>query len=254
MPWIEIEEATVDIPVFDSRSMSLKARVGGMLRRPGQPAKAALGHAVIRALEQVSLRLVDGDRVGLIGRNGSGKTTLLRVLGGIYEPTQGQVRVSGRTRTLLDLTLGIDLEATGFENIYLRGYALGMTRKMIATAESEICEFSELGERLEYPVRTYSTGMLLRLAFSISLISPHEIMLIDEVIGVGDAGFIGKTRAKLASTVNRSQIVVVASHALDLLTAMCNKAIYLREGRIIAFGPAGDVISMYDRDIASGAS
>src|SRR5262245_55211111 len=155
MAWIEVEGATVDIPVFDSRSMSLKARVGGLLRRSSRRSGAGPAHSVIRALEQVSFRLDDGDRVGLIGRNGSGKTTLLRVLGGIYEPTQGQVRVNGRTRTLLDLTLGIDLEATGLENVYLRGYALGMTRKMIAAAEAEICEFSELGARLEYPVRTY---------------------------------------------------------------------------------------------------
>jgi homopolymeric O-antigen transport system ATP-binding protein len=253
MAWVEVEDATVDIPIFDDRSMSLKSRAGGLWQRRRGLSGAKPEHAIVRALDHVSLRLVEGDRVGLIGRNGSGKTTLLRVLGGIYEPTQGQVRASGRTCTLLDLMLGIDLEATGIENIYLRGYALGMTRKMVANAESEICEFSELGQRLKYPVRTYSAGMLLRLAFSISLISPHDIMLIDEVIGVGDASFLGKTRAKMADAVNRSQIVVVASHALDLLTAMCNKAIYLREGRIIAFGPVADVISTYRLDTAASS-
>ena len=253
MAWIEMDGVTIDFPVFDSGSMSVKSHMGATLRRLCGFEAPKPEHVTVRALEDISFRLVDGDRVGLIGKNGCGKTTLLRVLGGIHEPTQGQVRLSGRTSSLLDLTFGIDLEATGIENIYLRGYALGMTKKMIKRAEAEICDFTELGPRLQYPVRTYSSGMLLRLAFSISLISPHDIMLIDEVIGVGDASFIGKARAKLASTLAQCRIVVVASHALDLLEGICNKAIYLRDGHIVEFGPIGDVISTFGHEIAAGS-
>jgi homopolymeric O-antigen transport system ATP-binding protein len=251
MSWIAVENVTIDIPVIDSHSVSLKARVMSALRSrskvPGnQPARP-----VIRAIESVSFDLAEGDRVGLIGKNGSGKTTLLRVLAGIYEPMQGQVRLCGRTSTVLDLTFGIDVEATGIENIYLRGYALGMTKKMIKSVESDIVDFTELGQRLQHPVRTYSAGMILRLAFSISLMSPHEIMLIDEVIGVGDASFIGKARTMLEGTLAQSGIVVLASHAINLIEEMCNKAIYLREGRIMKFGPVSDVVAMFRGDIAA---
>ncbi len=253
MTWIEVESVTVDLPILDSHSVSLKKRVVAVMKElgGGQAAKPARHH--IRALENVTFGLTDGDRVGLIGKNGSGKTTLLRVLAGIYEPPQGQVRVSGRTSTLLDLTFGLDMEATGIENIYLRGYAMGMSTRMIKGAEAGIIEFTELGERLADPVRTYSAGMILRLAFSISFMSPHEILLLDEVIGVGDASFIGKTRAKLASAITQSGIVVIASHAIDLIEGMCNKAIYLRDGRMIAFGPVTDVTSTFKREIAAGS-
>ena len=253
MTWVEVENVTIDIPVLDSHSVSLKRRVASALQRPAKNRETKPAQQIIRALEGVSFGLAEGDRVGLIGKNGSGKTTLLRVLAGIYEPMQGQVRLCGRTSTVLDLTFGIDMEATGIENVYLRGYALGMTKKMIKSVESEIVDFTELGQRLHHPVRTYSAGMILRLAFSISLMSPHEIMLIDEVISVGDASFIGKARATLESALAQSRIVVVASHAIDLIEGMCNKAIYLREGRIISFGPVSDVVSTFKRDIAVGS-
>ena len=253
MAWIELDGVTIDFPIFDSRSMSVKSHVATALQRLCGLGASQWGRVTVRALDDISFRLVDGDRVGLIGKNGCGKTTLLRVLGGIHEPTHGQVRLSGRTSTLLDLTFGIDLEATGIENIYLRGYALGMTKAKIKEQEGEICDFTELGQRLQDPVRTYSAGMLLRLAFSISLISPYDIMLIDEIIGVGDGSFIGKARTKLVSTLAQSRIVVVASHALDLLESLCNKAIYLRDGHIVEFGPVRDVISTYRHEITAGS-
>jgi ABC-type polysaccharide/polyol phosphate transport system ATPase subunit len=253
MTWVEVENVTIDIPVIDSHSVSLKTRVASALRGLGGSPRVKPTRQIIRALEGVSFRLMEGDRVGLIGKNGSGKTTLLRVLAGIFEPIEGLVRLCGRTSSVLDLTFGIDMEATGIENVYLRGYALGMTKKMIRTLEPEIVEFTELGQRLQHPVRTYSAGMVLRLAFSISLMSPHEIMLIDEVIGVGDASFIGKARAMLANTLAQSRIVVVASHSIDLIEEMCNKAIYLRDGRIIKFGPVADVVSTFKGEIAAAS-
>lgn len=251
MTWISVENVTIDIPVIDSHSVSLKARIMAALRPSDKAPRTSSAQRVIRALDGISFSLAEGDRVGLIGKNGSGKTTLLRILAGIYEPMQGQVRLCGRTTTVLDLAFGIDMEATGIENIYLRGYALGMTKKMIKSVENEIVEFTELGQRLQHPVRTYSAGMILRLAFSISLMSPHEIMLIDEAIGVGDAGFIGKARARLEGTLAQSGIVVLASHAINLIEDMCDKAIYLREGRMIKFGSASDVVAMFKRDIAA---
>lgn len=253
MSWIAVENVTIDIPVINSHSVSLRTRVLSALQRRTKIRATKPPHQVIRALDDASFYLTEGDRVGLIGKNGSGKTTLLRALAGIYEPLQGTVRMSGRTTTVLDLTFGIDVEATGIENIYLRGYALGMTKKTIRNAETQIAEFTELGERLKHPVRTYSSGMILRLAFSISLMSPHEIMLIDEIIGVGDASFIGKARAMLEGTFARSGIVVVASHAIDLIEGMCNKAIYLREGRIIEFGAVSDVVATFRREIAAAS-
>lgn len=254
MTWIEVDNVTIDLPLLDSHSVSLKRRIAAMLRNLGGSPVAKPSCEFVRALEGLSFTLVDGDRVGLIGKNGSGKTTLLRVLAGIYEPVQGQVRLLGRTSALLDLAFGLDMEATGIENIYLRGYALGMNKRTISKMEGEIAEFTELGERLSHPVRTYSTGMILRLAFSISFMAPHEIMLLDEVIGVGDASFISKATAKLTGVIAQSRIVVVASHAIDLIEGICNKALYLREGRIVKFGPVDDVVSTFKRDIAAASS
>ncbi len=251
MALIDVENVTVEIPLFDSHSTSLKRWIAAAMGKRDNRHDAQCEQRTVRALDDISLRLVDGDRIGLIGKNGSGKTTLLRVLAGIYEPAVGQVRVDGRTTTVLDQAFGIDMEASGTENIYLRGYALGMSKRMIKSVESEIAEFTELGRRLVHPVRTYSTGMMLRLAFSISLMSPHEILLIDEIIGAGDASFVEKTREKLRSTLAQSRIVVVASHSLELIESMCNKAIYLRDGRLNKFGPVMDVVSAFRRDASS---
>jgi ABC-2 type transport system ATP-binding protein/lipopolysaccharide transport system ATP-binding protein len=249
MAWIEVDQATIELPVFDGRLMSLKLRALNAIKHLAISERRDAEQDFIRALDNISFRAVDGDRIGLVGTNGAGKTTLLRMLAGIYEPTRGLVRSSGRSLAILNPALGIDGEATGVENIYLRGYALGMTRNEIREVEAEIGHFTELGGRLHHPVRTYSAGMTLRLAFSISLMAPHDIMLIDEVIGVGDAGFIDKARARLTSAVARSRIVVVASHALDMLEGLCNKAIYLRQGRIVTFGPVAEVISAFRQDV-----
>ncbi len=254
MAWVDVDNASVDIPIFDSKSMSFKARVATLCRRLGGFGEDGASYEIVHALKNVSFRLKDGDRVGLIGRNGCGKTTLLRTIAGIYEPTAGQVRVSGETCAILDLMLGMDMDATGIENIYLRGYAVGMSRKAIGDIESEIADFTELGAHLNYPVRTYSAGMVLRLAFSASLMTPHDIMLLDEVIGVGDANFMQKARARLDDVLARSRIVVVASHSVDLLESMCNKGIYLRDGCLVECASIGETVSAYRRDIAVGAA
>jgi ABC-type polysaccharide/polyol phosphate transport system ATPase subunit len=158
----------------------------------------------------------------------------------------------GRVTALFDLALGFDLEATGYDNIYLRGYSMGMNSGTMRGLVPGIAEFTELGDRLNDAVRTYSAGMMLRLAFATSLMSPHEILLLDEVIGAGDAAFLAKARNRMSSVVAQSRILVLASHALDLVEEMCNKAIYLREGRLAEFGSVHDIVSSYRRDLAGG--
>jgi ABC-2 type transport system ATP-binding protein/lipopolysaccharide transport system ATP-binding protein len=254
MAWVEVDNVSVDIPIFDSKSVSFKARAATLFKRLGGFGGHGESCEIVHALRNVSFHLKDGDRVGLIGRNGCGKTTLLRTVAGIYEPTAGQVRVAGQTCAILDLMLGMDMDATGIENIYLRAYAVGISRKEISNIEREIADFTELGAHLKYPVRTYSAGMVLRLAFSASLIAPHEIMLLDEVIGVGDASFIQKARARLDDVIARSRIVVVASHSVELLESMCNKGIYLRDGCLVEFASIQETVAAYRRDIAVGAA
>ena len=251
MARIELDCVTVDIPIIAGHSLSLKGSLSTLTQNlltsggRGEP-------RTLTALRDLSLIIEDGDRVGLIGLNGSGKSTLLRVLAGIYEPTGGEVRVSGQTNALIDLALGFDLEATGYENIMLRGYMLGMTFSAMTRLVPDVAAFTELGDRLNDPIRTYSAGMMLRLAFATSLMCPHDILLLDEVIGVGDAAFISKAISRLTSVVEQSRIVVLASHALELIQGICNKAIYLRGGRIAAVGAVGETVSCYQRDLANG--
>ncbi|MCW5770623.1 MAG: ABC transporter ATP-binding protein [Rhodospirillaceae bacterium] len=248
MVYVDVSGVSVKLPVFDGRSASLKAHIARLGRRAGRIEVDDARHASIHALVDVDLHLEEGDRVGLIGRNGSGKTTLLRVLAGIYEPTAGTVRISGSTCALLDLTLGMDMEATGFENMYLRGYALGMSHRSIQAAERDIADFTELGAYLALPVRTYSAGMALRLAFAISVAASHDILLMDEVVGAGDAAFLARARRKLDDRMSRARILVVASHASEFLRSTCSKGVYLRQGRIVKVGPIDEVLADYARE------
>ena len=252
MAWIELDGVTIEFPVITGRSMSLKRSVLALAQSLGRAPGAGDRARMVTALHDLSLVFNEGDRVGLIGLNGSGKSTLLRVLAGIYEPVRGEVRVSGRTNALIDLAAGFDLEATGYENITLRGYTLGMSLAALRDLAPDVAAFTELGDRLNDPIRTYSAGMMLRLAFATLLMCPHDVLLLDEVIGVGDSAFLAKARNRLTSVLERSRIVVFASHALDLIEAICNKALYLREGRIAAFGSVGETISCYRKDLASG--
>ena len=251
MAWIKLDHVTVEFPIIAGRSMSLKSSLLALAVNPFRTSSRHDQARVVTALHDLSLAIDDGDRVGLIGLNGSGKSTLLRVLAGIYEPTQGEVHVSGHANALIDLALGFDLEATGYENITLRGYTLGMSISAMRDLVPDVATFTELGDRLNDPIRTYSAGMMLRLAFATSLMCPHDILLLDEVIGVGDAAFLAKARNRLTSVLEQSRIVVLASHALDLVGGICNKAIYLREGRIAACGPVGETISSYQKELTT---
>lgn len=241
---IRLESVTVDFPIYSARTRSLKTSLlhRGTGGRIGHNAESVL---CVRALEDVSLMIEHGDRVGLLGHNGSGKTTLLRVLAGVYEPPQGRVWRQGRVTSMIDVGLGVDPETTGYENITTCGLLLGLTPKEIQQRTEEIAEFSELGEYLALPVRTYSTGMLMRLTFAVCTCIKPEILIMDEWLSVGDAAFVEKAKRRLEAFIDRAGILVLASHDLRLLERTCTKGIHLNAGRIQASGPIGEVVEEY---------
>jgi len=245
---IHLLDASVAYPIYDARSRSLKNAV---LRGIGGRIAAYEGRVAVQALSGVSLQLRDGDRLALIGHNGAGKSTLLKVLAGIYEPSQGRVRIEGRVSSLTDLTMGMDLEATGYENIVMRGVFLGLSHAEAKAKLPEIEAFTELGEFLNLPVRSYSTGMLVRLAFAVSTASRPEILIMDEMIGAGDAAFSAKAKARVTDYIARSSILVLASHDKAVLRQFCNKGALLRKGRLERFGPLEDVLNSYEHQPAA---
>jgi ABC-2 type transport system ATP-binding protein/lipopolysaccharide transport system ATP-binding protein len=212
----------------------------------GRIARDASDRVCVQALRDVSLTFCHGDRVGLIGHNGAGKTTLLRVLAGVYEPSHGRLRCEGQAVALFDPALGMEMEATGYENIFLRGLILGLSPKEIREQAEAIAEFTELGDYLAMPVRTYSSGMMLRLAFAVSTSISPEILLMDEWIVAGDSQFMEKAKKRMESFVGRSNILVLASHSLDLIRRWCDKVVLLEKGRVTAFGSLNEVLSKYN--------
>jgi len=250
MTTIELIDVSVDFPIYTAQTRSIRA---DLLRRIGGRIQKNKDHhrLVVNALRNINLSLRPGDRLGLVGPNGAGKSTLLRVLAGVYEPPQGTIRIDGRVSSLLDVTLGIDPELNGYDNIILRGVLLGMTVDEARDKTPSIAEFSELGDFLNLPVRTYSSGMMLRLAFAICTATRPDIVLLDEIVGVGDAEFSEKAKARTRQFANDASIVVLASHDPSTLRNFCDKAALLREGRIIEIGPVADVLNLYGRTSSS---
>ena len=240
---LQLAGVTVDFPVYSADTRSLKSDLlhkgtGGRIGRAGSI-------LTVRALEDVDLVFERGDRVGLVGANGSGKTTLLRVLAGVYQPVLGWVRRQGRVTSLFDISHGVDPGVTGYENIVVRGMCLGLTPAEIRERIDEIAAFTELGDYLAMPVHTYSTGMMLRLAFGVCTCIEPEILLMDEWVGVGDAAFIEKAERRLDEFVDRTGILVLASHIPVLLERTCTTGVLLDAGRVRAFGPIGEVLREY---------
>jgi homopolymeric O-antigen transport system ATP-binding protein len=244
MSSIRLENVTVDFPIYSSSNRSVKQLVLSV-GTGGRIAREAGKRIIVRALENISLEVKDGDRLGLIGPNGSGKTTLLRVMAGVYEPVQGSYWCDGRITPLFDPQLGMDIEATGFENIIVRGLYMGMRREEIEAKLPEIAAFTELGDYLAMPVRTYSSGMMLRLAFAVSTCVAPEILLMDEWIAVGDPGFLAKAQRRMDEFVTQSSILVLATHNWDLLTQVCNRVIQLDSGHIKAMGTPADFAGFF---------
>lgn len=254
----------VEFPIYDPRMRSLKYSMGikqitqGISRIKarnlnvgGQIGAGEAGRIVVKALDGVSFEITEGDRVGLLGHNGSGKTTLLRTLAGIYEPVSGAIQANGRVFPLFDLQLGMDPDATGLENIWMRGKMLGLGTNQIRDALDDIANFTELGDYLYMPIRAYSAGMSLRLAFAISTAIVPEILVLDEMIGAGDAAFIARADARLKTFLARTGILVIASHAVPILRQWCNKGMLLEQGKLVAFGPLEEVISLYQSKVSA---
>jgi ABC-2 type transport system ATP-binding protein len=246
MASIQLNDVVVSFPVYDQSSRSLKKRIvsattGGRL----QPDSLSGKISVVQALDGVTLSFRQGDRVALIGHNGAGKTTLLRVLAGIYEPTIGTIQIDGDVAPLFDVALGMDLESTGYENIVLRGLFLGLSRKEIDDRVDEIAEFTELGNFLDLPIRTYSAGMRTRLAFAVSTSIEPDILLLDEGIGAGDAAFLAKASRRLQEFTKNAAIIVLASHSAELVEEMCDTAVLMEYGKVVSAGTTRDVLDEY---------
>lgn len=199
----------------------------------------------VHALKNLDLHIKAGERVGVIGRNGSGKSTLLKTIAGIYPVENGTVDVEGKIMALFDIILGFDLESTGRENIMYRGLLLGATPDEIRAQTQEIIDFSELGEFIDYPVKSYSSGMLVRLAFSVSTSLPGQILLLDEVIAAGDIGFIAKAQKRMLDLIDEAEIMVFVTHNLQMAQEICNRVILLNHGVVLDDGKPEEVIRHY---------
>jgi len=246
MVQLALENVGIDYPIYHSsarsirKHLALNASVGGRIS-----SDSASSVTVVEALRDITLNLQPGDRLGLVGHNGAGKTTLLRVLAGIYHPTIGKITCVGKRMPLTDISVGHDDEATGYEMILLRGLLLGLKRSEIEAKVNEIAEFSELGDFLHLPIRTYSSGMALRLFFSIATSISADIILMDEWIAAGDEAFMKKANARLQALVDHAHIIVIASHSRALLQRICNRGLLLAGGRIKHSGTMDEVLEVY---------
>ncbi|MBU6384121.1 MAG: ABC transporter ATP-binding protein [Verrucomicrobia bacterium] len=200
-----------------------------------------------RAVDGISLTFEKGDRIALIGKNGSGKSTLLRILSGIYHPTGGTLSSRGKISSLLDISVGLNIDATGYENIILMGILHGKTRKQMRAKFADIEEFTELKDYLKLPVRTYSNGMKLRLAFGIATCIESDIIILDEVVGVGDQNYMQKAQKRLQDLVHNSQILILASHFTQVLENFCNKSLVLDQGKCLFWGDLQKGIELYHK-------
>ncbi len=244
MAYLRLRNLSVEFPLYLGGSRSLKKALLAASSQ-GNVGRDALDRVTVRALNQLTLDIEDGDRLAVIGGNGAGKTTLLRVLAGIFQPTQGRLFASGRVSALLNPSVGLDPDSTGRENILLRGVYLGIHPREMRPRIDEVARFAELGSFLDMPVRTYSAGMMIRLAFAVSTCVPTEILLMDEWLSAGDAHFLARARERMANFVRISKIMVLATHSMALAEEWCNRGLLLDQGRVIASGPVHEVVALY---------
>jgi ABC-type polysaccharide/polyol phosphate transport system ATPase subunit len=246
--FLSVEHLSIDFPLAIQRRGQMRAQAPGASPLGGTIHNAR-GRSFVRAIDDVCFELGKGDRLALVGHNGSGKSTLLRALAGIYHPTQGIVRSSGHVSGIFNMSLGFRHEASGYRNLVLKGMMAGRTRAQIEAAMPEIAEFTGLGPYLDMPLQTYSQGMAMRLAFAATTAFSNDILVMDEWIGAGDAGFQEKIIARMTDFLHASTIIVLASHSTGLLRRIANKAIWLEHGRIRKAGDV-DVIDEYEASIA----
>jgi ABC-2 type transport system ATP-binding protein/lipopolysaccharide transport system ATP-binding protein len=241
---LTLENVSVSFPIYHGGSRSLKKSL--LFRGSGGHLASDANHrVVVEALRNISTEIRAGDRVALVGSNGAGKTTLLRVMAGIYEPVTGVVKTRGRISPMFDIGLGIDMETSGYENIRMRGLILGMKPEEIEAQMQDIMAFTELGDYLDIPLRTYSSGMMTRLTFAVATCFAPEILLMDEWIMAGDASFMSKARQRIENFVAKASILVLASHSIETCRQFCNKAIWMSQGQIIQAGEINEVLDAY---------
>lgn len=241
---IELQNVYVDFPVFDTQSRSLKKHVLGIVTG-GHLKTNNNGKVVVNALSNINITIQNGERVGIVGHNGSGKSTLLRVLNSVYAPTAGESVITGSVGSLIDISLGTDPEVSGRENIYLRLRLLGQNKKEIKNTIDEVIAFSQLGEFIDMPLRTYSSGMALRLAFAVATSIKSDILLMDEWLSVGDESFKYQAEEKLRELINNSNILVIATHSKEQLLSTCNRVIWLEHGKILMDDHVDTVVEAY---------
>ena len=244
MVHVKLSNVTIDVPVFNTKARFFAAKLID-IATGGRLTKDHDGHVLVRAIEDVSFEAKSGERIGLVGHNGAGKSTLLRVLSGAYHPVYGTADIQGSVGSLIDISLGINPEATGLENIFIRGSILGLSKQPIQSRLDDIIEFSELGNYIHLPVRTYSSGMHLRLAFAVATEISPDILLMDEWLSVGDEEFKAKAEERLLRVVESTNILFLASHSRDLLEKTCNRVIWLEHGRVVMDGPPKTVWKKY---------
>lgn len=243
-PALILNDISVEFPLLHVGHRSLKkvlvshATGGAVLKHANSP-------KVVRALDHFSVQLSAGDRVGLVGPNGAGKTTLLRTMAGIYEPVAGSVHINGSVATLLEFSAGMNPDLTGWENIDLRGVFMGLSRSELRELAEQVEAFSELGDFLNMPIRTYSSGMTLRLSFAIATSIKADILLMDEWVVAGDAAFKTKAAERLEKLVKGVGILVLATHSNEIIRQWCNKAMFMRQGQLECFGDVETVLERY---------
>lgn len=242
--FIHLDGVTVDFPIFNASSLSLKNKVLKAVTG-GKISTRHDGHVIVRGLENINLKIESGERLGIVGHNGAGKTTLLRVLSGIYYPTSGTATIEGHCTSLINISLGIDNEATGRENISLRATLMGMTPKAIDAMIDDVIVFSGLGEFIDMPFRTYSSGMQMRLAFAVSTSIQPQILIMDEWLSTGDQDFQEKAKQRMNDIVDSTEILILASHSKDLLLSNCTRLIWMEQGKVRMDGPTHQIADIY---------
>jgi len=240
---IRLEEVDLFYSSVAFKERSLKSLLGSVFRINKERTEIHDVHA----LKNVSLEIRPGERVGLLGHNGAGKSTFLKMLAGLYPISSGKREVLGTVRSLFDLSLGFEPDASGRENILYRGLLLGLSPKYMRSIEDEVVEFAGLGEFIDYPIKTYSAGMQVRLAFAISTAVGGDILLLDEVIGAGDANFMAKAKQRILKLIEQSEILVLASHDFGALTAICERGLVFHHGEIVFDGDIEKGIAEYKR-------
>lgn len=241
---IRLKDVTLDFPIFASEHRSLKRRLINLLSGD-IIASDSVGTRKVSVLKNISLTIKEGERIGVVGANGAGKSMFLRLLSGIYVPTHGEIEVIGSVSSMLNINLGIDGEISGLENLYLRSLLLGISKKEVSEALHKLADFTELGEFLHYPTKTYSTGMKMRVAFAVATQSSGDIVLLDEWLSVGDKDFKKKAETRLLDLIKNAKILVMASHSRSLIERLCTRVILINEGNIVMDADVKSVCDFY---------